>query len=121
MAASKRLIGKNAEESASAFLQSKGLKLLEENFNCRMGEIDLIMQDNQHVVFVEVRMRKPNHYGSAFESITRSKQLKIIRTATLYLQQKKWYDKVPCRFDAIAVTPTLSEPTIEWIRNAFSD
>lgn len=107
--------GNAAEQIAAVFLQQKGLKLLEKNFRCKYGEIDLIMQDGKTLVFIEVRLRSNNHFGGAAESITPTKQNKLSRTAEFYLQN---HDNQPCRFDAILMqTPNIN--AVEWIKNAF--
>jgi putative endonuclease len=107
-------IGNQAENHACEYLQKKGLRLIERNYFCALGEIDLIMQDNDEIVFVEVRSR--NQYGDALESIDEYKQAKLIKTAMYYLQKTKQYDKVNCRFDVIGI----NNNQLEWIKNAFS-
>lgn len=109
-------IGQQAEKQACVFLEEKGLKLLARNYHCVFGEIDLIMRDQDDVVFVEVRKRTNTDYGDAIESITLIKQRKLIKTATHYLQKLQWLDKVPCRFDIIGIS--LNQ--IEWIKDAFT-
>jgi putative endonuclease len=116
----KRLTGDQAENDALDFLTQKGLSLLERNFSHPLGEVDLIMQDVEHVVFVEVRFRSSSWYGNASDSITPNKMKKIIRAATLYLQMKKWLYKVNSRFDVIAIDRTGSDQTITWHKNAFT-
>ncbi len=108
--------GKHAEKVAQEFLLQQGLTLEAKNYRAKTGEIDLIMRDRENLVFIEVRFRDNQSRGSGLESVTRSKQSKIIRTAMVYLQEKKLMDKVPCRFDVIAVDG--SEQT-EWIKAAF--
>lgn len=89
-----------------------------------MGEIDLIMKDNDTLVFIEVRFRKNCHYGSPLESITRSKQKKIIRAAKFFLSKFKGHD-LSCRFDAVGITPNANTTAntspfnIVWIPAAF--
>lgn len=109
-------LGQKAEENAYRFLEKQGLKLLERNYRCFFGEIDLIMLDDDEVVFIEVRMRTDTHFITPIESVSLNKQKKIIRTATHYLQKKKWYDQVPCRFDIVGIAG--NQP--EWIKDAFS-
>lgn len=106
-------IGTLAEKKACEFLQTNGLKFLESNFNCSLGEIDLIMQDGETIVFVEIRHNK--HISQALESVDTYKQSKIIKAATFYLQKKQWQDKFYCRFDVIGI----SETELEWIKDAF--
>ena len=113
----RQTIGKNAEHEACAFLEAKGFRLIKPNFRCKMGEIDLVMQDGADLVFVEVRKRSRQDYGSALQSIDKNKQRKLIKAATYYLLEKKLYNKIGCRFDVITINAPSS---IEWIKNAFS-
>lgn len=112
-------IGKGAEIAACNYLQKKGLHLLEKNFYCRWGEIDLIMQEGNTVVFIEVRCRKANAQVTAKESITAQKIKKIRKTAEYYIMS---LNEIPdCRFDVIAIThnPDNSRYTIDWLKQAF--
>lgn len=111
-----QFIGQEAEEQACVFLQIQGLKLLVRNYHCPLGEIDLIMLDQQEVIFIEVRKRSHRDYANPLESITPMKQKKIIKTALHYLQKQRWFDKVHCRFDVIGI----SHNQCEWIKDAFS-
>lgn len=113
-------IGQLAEQQACDFLTQQGLQLIERNYHCRNGEIDLIMQDNQDIIFVEVRVRNNPRYGNAIESVDYRKQKKMIKTATYYLYQQKWLNKVNCRFDVIGISYTQAKAAINWIKNAFS-
>ncbi|MCP4270535.1 MAG: YraN family protein [Gammaproteobacteria bacterium] len=112
-------LGKQAEDFAAKLLMAKGLTLLEQNVNFRVGEIDLIMQDQKTLVFVEVRRRKHQQFGGAIGSITASKKKKLTRAALLYLQKNKLMDKVPCRFDLVAITDQNSQLQGQWIKNIF--
>ena len=111
-----------AEQLAATFLMQHGLKLITQNYHCRFGEIDLVMQDGKTLVFVEVKLRSSNQFGGAAASITPQKQKKMILTAQHYLQTQKLGD-VPCRFDVILMQSANLAATdlkhIEWIRNAF--
>ena len=107
--------GLGAEKCAATFLQSQGLKLVIQNYHCRFGEIDLIMQDAKTLVFVEVRLRSNAKFGGAGDSITPQKQQKLIATAQHYLQQ---HGVCACRFDAVLMHKADLQQ-IEWIRNAF--
>jgi len=108
--------GLAAEKLAATFLMQQGLKLLCSNFHCAYGEIDLIMQEGNTLVFVEVRLRTNAKFGSAAASITPQKQQKLIRTAQYYLQQHA--SRLACRFDAVLLNGYNSEQP-EWLRNAF--
>ena len=110
-------IGFAAEDHARKYLSASGLIWVESNYLCRLGEIYLIMRDKEYLVFIEVRSRSSNAYGGAVQSITHSKRQKLLRTATLYLQTKKLYEKQPTRFDVLSIEGT--PPQITWIKNAF--
>lgn len=111
--------GQEAEQQACEFLQRQGLRSITRNYRCRIGEIDLIMQSHDCLVFVEVRFRRYSEFGGAAASVDRRKQRRLLATAQLYLQQHKASNR-PCRFDVVAVLPgpdgTL---TFDWIKNAF--
>ncbi len=111
--------GQMAEDIAYHYLTQQGLKLRTRNYLCRVGEIDLIMQDKNSLVFVEVRYRRNQNFGTSSETITVFKQKKLLRTANFYLQQTKLFEKIPCRFDVIAISKNLEPANIEWIKNAF--
>jgi len=109
--------GKVSEQLACDYLEKNGLRLIEKNFHSRFGEIDLIMQHDNSLVFVEVRYRKNQNFGGAKESVTPTKQRKIQKTALFYMQQKgREYN---ARFDVVAMTGENKNLTIEWIKNAF--
>ena len=110
--------GEQAEHLACDYLRQQGLILITQNYHCRRGEIDLIMQDQHTLVFVEVRYRKSARFGSALESIDQRKQAKIITTAEDYLLQNQ-HDFSSYRFDVIAITPQQPTPDITWVKDAF--
>ncbi len=109
--------GYKAESIALNFLKKHGLSLKANNYRCKLGEIDLIMRDGIYLVFIEVKMRKSNDFGGAIASITKSKQTKIKKTASLYLLQNNCYDDYPVRFDVITIQG--NPPEINWLKNAF--
>ena len=112
-----QLSGLKAEIIARNFLIKNGFKLITTNYRTRLGEIDIIMQDKKTLIFVEVRYRKSNSYANGAESITRSKQKKIIKTALTFLQKYPTYKSY--RFDVIAIQPTQNGNEIDWIKDAF--
>lgn len=116
-----RTIGFEVEKKAKEYLEQQGLVFQESNYQCNLGEIDLIMQDGEFLVFVEVRFREDHEYGGAIASVSRGKQTKIIRTAKLYLLEKNLYDKVFCRFDVITGETRNGELSIDWIKSAFTE
>jgi putative endonuclease len=115
--AAEKTPGAQAEARAEVFLLQHGLVKCAQNYRCKLGEIDLIMQHGDELVFVEVRLRTHQAFANAAESVTIRKQLKIIKTAQYYLQQHQLTDKANCRFDVIAFS---NNGAPEWIKNAFS-
>ena len=118
--------GKQAEAACCHYLKQQGLSLVEKNFHSRLGEIDLIMLDDNVLTFVEVRYRKNNLFGGAEASVTLKKQNKIRLTAEFYLQRNPKYKNA--RFDVVAMSPTTQSSTFQqtvdnytfnWIKNAF--
>ncbi len=109
--------GATAEELALHYLETQGLTLVARNFRCRVGELDLIMRDGEQLVFVEVRSRRHSRYGTPAESVTWTKQQRLLRAAAFYLQRRRL--DLPCRFDVVAILQAEDEPRIEWIRDAF--
>ena len=109
--------GALAEQLAAQFLQQHGLKLLQQNYRCKLGEIDLIMLDADTHVFVEVRLRSSAKFGGAAASIDTRKQTKILRTAQHYLATLPRIP--PCRFDAILMQSNKIDH-IQWLKNAFT-
>ena len=116
---SKRQLGHAIESQALAYLEAQGLQLLTRNYRCALGEIDLIMEEDDNVIFVEVRYRSSKSHGVAQETITWRKQNKIIKTAAWYLQKQRWHNKRYCRFDVVAAHQTKEGVTFDWIKNAF--
>jgi len=115
-------IGQLAEHQALNFLQQQGLRLIARNYHCRLGEIDLIMEEQKTLVFIEVRYRKDSSFGSSAESVTPIKQQKIIRTAEHYLLHKVATQVPACRFDVVAIYPSVGEQSslqFDWIKSAF--
>ncbi|MGD2136847.1 MAG: YraN family protein [Gammaproteobacteria bacterium] len=109
--------GRDAETRALHFLQARGLRCVTRNYRCRRGEIDLVMQDADSLVFVEVRYRRQSRFGSAAESVDRRKQSKLVTCAQHYLQGSPETARQACRFDVVSVSgPGFA---VEWIRNAF--
>ncbi len=113
-------IGAKGEDIAANYLINQGLGEISRNFTCRLGEIDLIMSDQQTLVFIEVKYRKNTNFGGAIAAISSSKQTKLQKTANFYLQKQQLNAyNTACRFDVIALDGNLHDPTITWIKNAF--
>jgi len=118
----KRMTGPQAEQRAARYLKRHGLKILKRNFNCRFGEIDLIALDSGNcLAFIEVRYRYNNQFGGALASVTSHKQIRIRRSAGLFIARQPHLAMLPCRFDVVAIeTVTASgHQEITWIKNAF--
>jgi putative endonuclease len=110
------LQGTRAEDLCAELLRAAGLRLLERNWRCRLGEIDLIAEEGGTLVFAEVRMRSGPGFGGAAESITAAKRSRLLAAARLYLAGRPDAD---CRFDVFLVE---GEPRqVKWIRDAFGE
>jgi putative endonuclease len=115
-----RAIGFEAERLAGQFLTRQGLTPVAQNFRCRLGEIDLVMADQSHLVFVEVRYRASNRFSRASLTVDIHKQRKLIRTAALFLAKRQRYANSVVRFDVVAIdADEQGSNTIEWIKDAF--
>ncbi|MES9843456.1 MAG: YraN family protein [Candidatus Sedimenticola sp. PURPLELP] len=115
---SHRESGPAAEHQARRYLEARGLTTRETNYRGRRGEIDLIMNEGDTLVFVEVRYRSNITFGSPAESVNLSKQQKLITTASQYLQQQFRSNPPACRFDVLAISGKEQE-NVDWIRDAF--
>ncbi|MCX7122804.1 MAG: YraN family protein [Gammaproteobacteria bacterium] len=114
-----RPIGFAQEDRALAYLQKQGLHLIIRNFSCKLGEIDLIMRDSLNkLIFVEVRYRGTQHYGGSAASVSRGKQIRLVRTANWYLRAHYPCHPPLCRFDVVAINGD-NESDFNWIKNAF--
>lgn len=111
--------GTEHEVLAAEYLLKANLQILHRNFRSKLGEIDIIAHDGPYLVFVEVRYRQDDKFGSAAESVTFAKQQKIVRAAQFYLQTHTWAQQLNCRFDVIAISNSTESPQIEWIKDAF--
>lgn len=115
-----QLAGTEQEAYAEDFLRKQGLSLICKNYRCKLGEIDLIMQDGEVLVFVEVRLRSNVAYGSGAETVTLRKQRKTINTALIYLQRHPHLAKRTCRFDVISSQGKSSgQGQLTWIKDAY--
>ena len=111
----KRAVGTAYEKEAGAYLEKQGYQILEYNFRCRSGEIDIIARDGEYLVFVEVKYRTNAKSGNPFEAVDSCKQRTISRTALYYCLKHGYGETTPCRCDVAAV---LGEE-ITLIKNAF--
>ena len=111
----RRKTGAEQEELAARWLAEHGLQILERNYRCRIGEIDLIARDGRYLVFVEVKYRADGRTGDPAEAVNWHKQKKICQTASWYVRQKKIPEDMPCRFDVVSILGSV----IHHIENAF--
>ena len=108
--------GARAEDLCARLLRAAGLVLVERNWRCRLGEIDLIAEDRGVLVFAEVRMRRAFGFGGAGESVTAAKRARLVAAARLYLTRRA---EGRCRFDVFLVDGPAGD--IKWIRDAFGE
>lgn len=111
--------GRRGEELAAQYLTRQGYRILTQNFRVACGEVDIIAQDRDALVFVEVKTRTGHRFGSPAEAVTFRKRQQISKTALVYLSQQGLFNQ-PARFDVVAILlRNDAEPHIELIRNAF--
>lgn len=110
-----RAVGSRYEEKASEYLKNHGYQIIQKNFRCQIGEIDLIGKSDGYLCFIEVKYRSNTHTGYPGEAITKRKMMKIARTAEFYLVLHKLPQHTPCRFDVVFIL----EDEISLIKNAF--
>ena len=111
----KREKGSKYEALAVDYIKNKGYKILELNYRCKQGEIDIIAQDGKYIVFIEVKYRASASYGSAANAVFFRKQQNISRVAAFYLLRRNMTEDTPCRFDVIAIDGNM----IHHYENAF--
>ena len=116
---STRQQGADWEQTAESFLIAHGLKTVRRNYQVRSGEIDLVMLDKETLVFVEVRYRGNDGHGSGAESVTWTKQKRIIRAAQHYLQRYDRHQFLSCRFDVVSIGRKEGRVVLDWVQSAF--
>lgn len=114
-AENRRQLGGRYERQAADYLRARGMRILEQNYRSRGGEIDLIGRDGKYLVFVEVKYRKSRKNGDPSEAVTRSKRQRIRQTARFYLYSHRYGEDTPCRFDVVSIL----DGEICWIKDAF--
>jgi putative endonuclease len=120
MSGSRRAEGARYEAAAEAHLVAAGLEPLLRNFNCRLGELDLVMRDRDTLVVVEVRARAPTRFGTAAETIGPAKRRRIVRATRVLLAARPELARLPLRFDVVAfVAADAGAERVEWLRAAF--
>jgi len=112
-------LGRRGEEIAVNFLKNQGYKIIERNYRCRRGEIDIIAQDNEEVVFIEVKTRWSLRYGLPEEAVSFYKRKHIIKVGLIYLQQHR-FEEVNSRFDVVSILMEGEKvKEVKLIKNAF--
>lgn len=113
--------GRRGEDLACRHLESQGLELLERNYRCRAGEIDLVMLDGRTLVLVEVRSRSSATHGSAAATVGSRKQRRFTLAARHLMLMRPQYRRLSARFDVVAIDPAPEggPARLTWIRDAF--
>lgn len=115
-----KMLGAFGENMACSYLEKQGCRILERNFSCKAGELDIIAFDGDTIAFVEVKCRTGTHYGNPAEAVSYYKQNRIVKTALFFMTKHKNFDYM-CRFDVIEVLTngTEEDTSINLIKNAF--
>lgn len=111
--------GRHYEDLALSWLQQQSLRLLQRNYRCPLGEIDLVMLDAATLVFIEVRFRADGHHGAAFETVDRRKQRKLLRSAQYFLLYHPLHALRACRFDVLGICGNGAGSSYHWLQGAF--
>jgi len=118
MQTQKQVVGKEGEQIAESYLKKKGFRMVERNYRCRAGEVDLIALDRRVIVFVEVKTRHDGSYGGPLESVHPRKQKRMIKAALFFLSEHKLHHR-DARFDVVGISFAGRDPVVEHIENAF--
>jgi putative endonuclease len=114
----RQVFGQEGERLAERYLSKKGYRLVERNYRCPVGEVDLIVLDRRVIVFVEVKTRRHERFGVPLESVHPRKQQKMIKAALWFLSDRKLHER-DARFDVVGISFGGQEPVVEHIENAF--
>ena len=115
----RRFFGQEGEAEAERYLRRKGYRIVARNVRSSLGELDLVAEDGQTLVFIEVKARRSGEFGGAIHAVHRQKQQKLARLASQFLAQRHWMER-SCRFDVVLLQATdSSELRVEHIQNAF--
>ncbi len=119
----KKELGAKGEEVAVSYLKSKGYRIVERNYRIRFGEIDIIAEQGDDLVFIEVKTRSGTLFGSPFESVTKQKQKQLSKVALEYISKQGFHDR-PARFDVVGIelqkgSEMFQDAAVELLQNAF--
>ncbi len=115
----KRELGKSREDLACRYLIDQGVKILERNYNCKLGEVDIIARDGKYLCFTEVKYRSDKKFGEPQEAVDHKKQKHICNVSRFYLYSKYKSFDLPVRYDIVAISQNDKILTFKWIKNAF--
>jgi len=115
----RKVLGARGEDLAVRYLKKKGYKVIERNYRCQWGEIDLVARQGKTLVFIEIKSRTSSDFGLPQDAVGRFKQKKLIQVARAYMAEHRLHETIPARFDVVAVQLTPSGPEIELITDAF--
>ncbi|MCJ7547147.1 MAG: YraN family protein [Deltaproteobacteria bacterium] len=115
----RKALGSRGEDLAVQYLKKRGFKVIERNYRCSVGEIDLIAREKNTLVFVEIKARSSFEYGLPQDAVDRFKQKKLIEVARSYMAEHHLKDDIIARFDVVAIHLTPTGPAIELIKDAF--
>jgi len=119
----KKELGAKGEDVAIRYLKKRGYRIVERNYRVKFGEIDIIAEQGDNLVFIEVKTRSDDTFGSPFDSVTRQKQKQLSKVALEYIGKRKLHQR-PARFDVVGIqfqkgSRNFQEATIELLQNAF--
>ena len=114
----RKKFGNQGEEVAAQYLEKCGCRILERQFRSPMGEIDIIAEAENTILFIEVKTRRPTQYGLPVQAVGKEKQRHILRTAIWYMQ-KKGFEERPCRFDIVEILYRDGSYVLRYYENAF--
>lgn len=110
--------GQRGEGLAVAYLEARGFQVLQRNYRCPLGELDLVAREGEHLVFVEVKCRTSSRFGHPAEAVGYRKKKRLERLARYYLREHR-LENQPCRFDVVSVVLSRGQASVELFRNAF--
>lgn len=111
--------GALGEDLALNYLEKSGYRIIQRNFKCKFGEIDIIAYSNKTLTFIEVKTRSTDQFGAPEESVNRAKQERQKRIAQYYFFKKRIPPEIPCQFDIVSIKLANKNPEITLIKNAF--
>ena len=115
----KRTVGGTRELLACKYIEDHGAHILERNFHCRQGEVDIIAKDEGYLCFIEVKFRSDKTFGEPEEAVTIKKQKHICKVSKFYLYSKYKSFDIPVRYDVVAISQKEDIFAFKWIKNAF--